>query len=168
MLDYKNIINYYSIIMRKASSKNSSKRLNGELKDMNERPPENVSAGPINDNLDKWEAIIIGPKDSPYVGGSFKLKIDFPADYPFSAPKVRFTTKIFHPNINSSGSICLDILKDQWSPALTITKVLLSICALLTDPNPDDPLDSSAASLYKNNRGEYNKKVREYVQKYAQ
>lgn len=60
--------------------------------------------------------------DSPYSGGVFFLAIHFPTDYPFKPPKVNFTTRIYHPNINSNGSICLDILRDQWSPALTISK----------------------------------------------
>lgn len=60
--------------------------------------------------------------DSPYQGGVFFLTIHFPTDYPFKPPKVAFTTRIYHPNINSNGSICLDILRSQWSPALTISK----------------------------------------------
>ncbi len=148
-----------------------------------------------------------GPPDSPFQGGVYFLTIQFPADYPFKPPKVQFTTKIFHPNINSSGAICLDILKTQWSPALTIAKVrpvmaagfglsallpaidvfalcgpcpkramqrltrlqvLLSICSLLTDPNPDDPLMSDIAQLYKTNREEYTRLAREWTAKYAQ
>ncbi|CAM9795732.1 unnamed protein product [Pylaiella littoralis] len=89
----------------------------------------------------------MGPDDSPYAGGVFFLNIHFPADYPFKPPKVNFTTRIYHCNINSNGGICLDILKDQWSPALTISKVLLSICSLLTDPNPDDPLVPEIAQV---------------------
>src|SRR3984885_16089818 len=69
-----------------------------------------------------WQATIMGPPDSPYTGGVFFLLIHFPVDYPFKPPKVNFTTRIYHPNINSNGSICLDILRDQWSPALTISK----------------------------------------------
>lgn len=71
-----------------------------------------------------WQATIMGPGDSPYSGGVFFLAIHFPTDYPFKPPKVNFTTRIYHPNINSNGSICLDILRDQWSPALTISKGL--------------------------------------------
>ena len=73
-----------------------------------------------------WQATIMGPGDSPYSGGVFFLAIHFPTDYPFKPPKVNFTTRIYHPNINSNGSICLDILRDQWSPALTISKGTLS------------------------------------------
>jgi len=72
-----------------------------------------------------WQATIMGPGDSPYSGGVFFLAIHFPTDYPFKPPKVNFTTRIYHPNINSNGSICLDILRDQWSPALTISKGMI-------------------------------------------
>uniref|UniRef100_A0A8C3A1T9 Ubiquitin conjugating enzyme E2 D1 n=1 Tax=Cyclopterus lumpus TaxID=8103 RepID=A0A8C3A1T9_CYCLU len=105
--------------------------------------------------------------DSPYQGGVFFLTIHFPTDYPFKPPKVAFTTKIYHPNINSNGSICLDILRSQWSPALTVSKVLLSICSLLCDPNPDDPLVPDIAHMYKNDKEKYNKQAKDWTQKYA-
>jgi ubiquitin-protein ligase len=114
-----------------------------------------------------WQATIMGPGDSPYAGGVFFLAIHFPTDYPFKPPKVNFTTRIYHPNINSNGSICLDILRDQWSPALTISKVLLSICSMLTDPNPDDPLVPEIAHVYKSDRQRYESTAREWTRKYA-
>ena len=104
------------------------KRINKELQDLGKDPPAGCSAGPIDEaDLYTWQASIVGPDDSPYAGGVFFLNIHFPTDYPFKPPKITFSSKIYHPNINSNGSICLDILKDQWSPALTIAKVLLSI-----------------------------------------
>lgn len=109
----------------------------------------------------------MGPEDSPYEGGVYFLNINFPLDYPFKPPKVTFATRIYHPNINASGGICLDILKDQWSPALTISKVLLSICSLLTDPNPDDPLVTDIAHIYKTDRAQYDAKAREWTAKHA-
>ena len=112
------------------------KRIQKELHDLSADPPASCSAGPVGDDMFNWQATIMGPDESPYVGGVFFLNIHFPTDYPFKPPKINFTTRLYHPNVNSNGSICLDILKDQWSPALTISKVLLSICSLLTDPNP--------------------------------
>ena len=126
-------------------------RLNKELLELKNNPPCNCSAGLVDDDIFHWQATIIGPEDTPYSGGIFELRIDFPQDYPFKPPNIIFITRIYHCNINVSGNICLDILKDQWSPALTICKVLLSICSLMNDQNPDDPLRPEAADMYVTN-----------------
>ena len=152
----------------KASTDKALKRIRKELGEIEKDPPANCTAGPIDmSNLFDWNATIIGPSNSPYAGGLFKLSVSFPDRYPFKPPKVKFITKIFHPNINRNGSICLDILKDQWSAALTISKVLISICSLLTDPNPDDPLVPDIAHLYKTNRQLYEDTARAWTQSYA-
>lgn len=144
-------------------------RIKKEIKSMLLDPPANCSAGPINDNdLFNWQGTIIGPSETPFEGGIFKIIINFPTDYPFKAPKVKFDTKVYHPNVNSSGQICLDVLKDQWSPALTIPKVLLSICSLLSDPNPSDPLVPDIAILYVKDRKKYDALAREWTRIYAQ
>lgn len=143
------------------------KRIKKELLDLQTDPPTNCSAGPIGDDLFNWQATIIGPDDSPYQNGIFFLNINFPEDYPFKPPKIYFTTRIYHCNINTKGGICLDILRDQWSPALTISKILLSICSLLTDCNPDDPLIPDIANLYMNNRELHDLTAQEWTIKYA-
>ena len=144
------------------------KRIQKELADLQRDPPANCSAGPTDESdLYNWTASIMGPEDSPFQGGVFFLNVQFPTDYPFKPPKLSFTTRIYHPNINSNGSICLDILKDQWSPALTISKVLLSISSLLTDANPNDPLVPEIAHIYKNDRPRYENTAREWTRRYA-
>lgn len=145
----------------------SLKRITREFTNFNKDPPTNCSAGPEGEDLYHWTATIMGPEGSPYYGGIFYLTITFPSNYPFKPPKIAFITKIYHPNINSSGGICLDILKENWSPALTISKVLLSICSLLTDPNPDDPLVPEIARKFKDNRVAYEITAREWTQCYA-
>uniref|UniRef100_A0A2C9JST6 E2 ubiquitin-conjugating enzyme n=1 Tax=Biomphalaria glabrata TaxID=6526 RepID=A0A2C9JST6_BIOGL len=125
------------------------------------------SAGPKGDNLYEWSSTILGPKASVYEGGVFFLDIQFTTDYPFKPPRVVFRTRIYHCNINSQGAICLDILKDNWSPALTISKVLLSICSLLTDCNPNDPLVGSIAQQYLTNREEHDRIARQWTKRYA-
>ncbi|XDA70482.1 hypothetical protein R6Z07M_000829 [Ovis aries] len=114
-----------------------------------------------------WQVTIMGPHDSPYQDSVFVLAIHLPTDYPFKPPKVVFTTRIYDPNITSNGSICLDILRSQWSPALTVSKVLLSICSLLCDPNPGDPLVPETAWIYETDRDKYSRISREWTQKYA-
>jgi ubiquitin-conjugating enzyme E2 D/E len=145
----------------------TSTRIQRELKLLLSDPPDNCSAGPVEDDIFHWEGTIMGPTDTVYEGGIFNLDIQFPSNYPFKPPKVRFLTKIYHPNINSGGFICLDIFKENWSPALTISKVLLSLCSLLTDPNPDDPLVVDIADEYVNNREKYNNTARSWTQIYA-
>jgi ubiquitin-conjugating enzyme E2 D/E len=144
------------------------KRIKKEMEEMQKSPPENCSAGPINDNdLFNWRATIMGPEGTPYHGGIFDLKINLPADYPFKAPHISFITKIYHCNINSNGSICLDILKDNWSPALTISKALLSICSLMNEPNPNDPLVPDIANLFVKDRGRHDANARIYTTEFA-
>lgn len=146
----------------------AAKRILRELQDLEKDPPSNCSAGPDDgSNLFVWSGHIIGPEGSPYEGGCFALRIEFPTDYPFKPPTLTFKTRIFHPNISPQGGICLDILKSEWSPALSISKVLLSISSLLTDPNPRDPLVPDIARLYETNRPEYNRMAREWTLRHA-
>ena len=96
---------------------------------------------------------IKGPSGTSYEGGVFEVDIELPPQYPFEPPKMKFVTKVYHPNISSqTGAICLDILKDNWSPALTIKTALLSLQALLCSPEPNDPQDAEVANIYKKDR----------------
>jgi len=152
-------------------------RLRRELKEFkSSQPKEILSLSPVDESkpFEHWEAKIHGPVDTPYANGVFVLDIHFMErsvhsndTYPFTPPKIKFKTKVFHPNISSKGEICLDILHDQWAVALTIEKALLSIVALLSAPNTDDFLTPEAAFLYKENREEYDKKAREWTRIYA-
>ena len=143
------------------------KRLLKEYEDIKQKPCENCNICPDTDNMYRWTATLFGPQNTPYEGGLFCLEINFSKDYPFRAPEIFFITPIYHPNINKSGIICLDILKEEWSPVLTIDKVLLSLSSLLSEPNPEDPLVSEIGSEMKNDIELYNKKAREYTKKYA-
>jgi ubiquitin-protein ligase len=144
-----------------------TQRLNKELKEIIASPPLGVTAGLKDKNMYEWEATLLGPSGTPYADAIFKLKIVFPRGYPFQAPHITFVTPIYHCNINSSGDICLDILKEAWSPALTIDKVLMSISLLLADPNPKDPLMPSIAHLLTGNKPEHDRIAREHARKYA-
>lgn len=103
-----------------------------------------------------------------YEKGKFKVEINIPKSYPFEPPKMKFITKVWHPNISSqTGAICLDILKDQWSPALTIKTALLSLQALLSCPEPNDPQDAVVAQQYLKEKDAFDRTAREWTEKYA-
>ena len=147
--------------LAKVHSTHSSLLLHSRLQN---DPPSGVTGAPMDTNIMMWQAVIFGPDDTPWEGGTFKLVLEFTEDYPNKAPQVRFLTKMFHPNIYNDGQICLDILQNQWSPIYDISAILTSIQSLLCDPNPASPANSEASRLYNENRREYNRRVREIVE----
>jgi len=144
-------------------------RISNDLKNLkNNDINETIEDININNNIyGPHYFTLIGPQDTPYAGGKFKLELSIPEKYPFVPPYLKFITKIYHPNINKEGLICLDILKNQWSAALKLNSVILSLSALLQNPNSDDPLDFNIASLYKNDILLFNKTAHDYTLLYA-
>ena len=142
-------------------STSARKRLMRDFKRLQNDPPQGVQAAPLDNNVMAWQAVIFGPDDTPWEGGTFKLLLEFTEDYPNKPPVVRyiycidhllfdninnftnihnrFISKIFHPNVYADGKICLDILQNQWSPIYDIAAILTSIQSLLSDPNPASP-----------------------------
>ena len=143
------------------------RRIVKETQRLMAEPVEGISVAPTEDNMRYFHVVIVGPSSSPYEGGVFKLELFLPEDYPMAAPKVRFLTRIYHPNVDKLGRICLDILKDKWSPALQIRTVLLSIQALMSAPNPDDPLDENVAKMWKTEEARAMETAREWTRMYA-
>lgn len=156
------------------------RRINKDLLDIKSGDYLNIDAGPTElkkhnaegkiettQNMFKWMATIIGPTGTPYDGGVFSLEIAFPNNYPFKPPAVKFLTKIYHPNINVDGQICLDVLRETWSPGMNVGKLLASICSLFGDPNADDPLNAEAGKLYQQDKLKFDQKAREWTETYA-
>ncbi|XP_048006314.1 ubiquitin-conjugating enzyme E2-22 kDa [Leguminivora glycinivorella] len=149
----------------------SAKRIKREFKEI--MKSEEVAGGAItlelvNNSWTELHGTIAGPLDTPYEGGTFHLEIKVPETYPFNPPKIRFITKIWHPNVSSvTGAICLDILKDQWAAALTLRTVLLSIQVLLSAAEPNDPQDAVVAKQYLENQHLFNVTARHWTNIYA-
>ncbi|XP_059480959.1 ubiquitin-conjugating enzyme E2 C [Neocloeon triangulifer] len=136
-----------------ATSKDShavSKRLQKELMILMMGAEKGISAFPESDNLFKWIGTIQGPIGTVYEGLTYKLSLEFANSYPYQAPVVKFVTKCFHPNVDTVGNICLDILKDKWSALYDVRTILLSIQSLLGEPNNDSPLNLTAADMWSN------------------
>lgn len=144
-----------------------SNRIIKETQRLISDPVPGITATTLEDNLRYFNVTIEGPPLSPFANGTFKLELYLPENYPICAPKVRFLTKIYHPNIDKLGRICLDVLKINWSPALQIRTILLSIQALLETPNPDDPLANDVASHWKRNQQEAIEMAKKWTKLYA-
>jgi ubiquitin-conjugating enzyme E2 D/E len=119
------------------------------------------------DTLLEWDARLYGPKQTPYEGGVFRLALWFSDTYPFAPPRAEFITPCFHPNVSDRGKICLNILKEEWSPMLTASSVLLCISGLLSQPNPEDPLNKEAADAFLRSPIEFEQTACEWTRRYA-
>ena len=144
-------------------------RILKEYEDLQKHKEENtVTVWMVDNNIHHWKGKIKGPIDTCYQGGIFVIDIIIPNEYPFKPPKMKFDTKIWHPNISSvTGAICLDILKNEWTPALTIRTALISLQALMCEPVPNDPQDAVVAKQYMSDIQLFNQTAKHWVEEYA-
>lgn len=143
-------------------------RVQKELKEIERDRLSGVTVKLNGSSLQRMVGCVEGPKDTPYDGGYFVVDIELDDQYPFLPPKMRFRTKVWHPNVSSAnGAICLDILKDQWSPALTLKTALLSLQALLSSPEPDDPQDAVVARQYITDRAAFTTQAKLWTENFA-
>ena len=147
-----------------------ARRLEHHFRELEENPAPFCHAEPKDrqGNLSHWTGHIDGPDETPFAGGRFQLTIDFPSNYPFRPPQIRFVTPVFHPNISPTGEICLDILHSQWSPVLSLRCVLISLCSLLSDPNDEHGLNHEALHLYRTDRARYAELAKEWTRDFAE
>uniref|UniRef100_A0AAQ4QZF0 Ubiquitin-conjugating enzyme E2 G1 n=1 Tax=Gasterosteus aculeatus aculeatus TaxID=481459 RepID=A0AAQ4QZF0_GASAC len=148
--------------------------------ELNKNPVEGFSAGLIDDDdIYKWEVVIIGPQDTLFEGGFFKAYLTFPYDYPLRPPKMKFITEIWHPNVAKNGDVCISILhepgedkfgyekpEERWLPIHTVETIMISVISMLADPNSDSPANVDAAKEWREDpNGEFKRKVARCVRK---
>ncbi|ORX34193.1 ubiquitin-conjugating enzyme/RWD-like protein [Kockovaella imperatae] len=145
------------------------RRVQKEIRDCAKDKTSNISIDMIDENPFHLIGAFPGPPDTPYEGGYYEVDIVIPDAYPFQPVKMKFITKVYHPNVSSaSGAICLDILKDAWSPVLTLKSTLISLQSLLCEPVPNDPQDAEVAKHYLADRAGFNATAKHWAQAYAQ
>ncbi|KAG6579517.1 Ubiquitin-conjugating enzyme E2 5, partial [Cucurbita argyrosperma subsp. sororia] len=123
----------------------------------------------INDSMQEFYVDFHGPKDSLYEGGVWRIKVELPDAYPYKSPSIGFVNKIYHPNVDEmSGSVCLDVINQTWSPMFDLVNVFdVFLPQLLLYPNPSDPLNGEAAAVMMRDRTAYEQRVKEFCEKYA-
>ena len=145
-----------------------SRRLVRELLELNQRPVDFATAGPIGEDINKWNVVIVGPPNTPYDGGAFRLKLRFPEEYPFKPPTVKFLTKIYHPNVTcSDGEVCPALLAENWAPHLNIRYILETLRTLLLVPNGADPMDEEVGREFNLAPAEFSAKAAKWTRTYA-
>ncbi|KAJ2918721.1 hypothetical protein MD484_g1694, partial [Candolleomyces efflorescens] len=144
------------------------RRVNKEIADCKNDKTSNIRIEMINESPFHLKGSFPGPEGTPYEGGQFEVDIVIPDSYPFQPVKMKFITKVYHPNVSSaSGAICLDILKDAWSPVLTLKSTLISLQSLLCSPEPNDPQDAEVAKHYMTSRPSFEETARYWTRVYA-
>ncbi|EDV29346.1 uncharacterized protein TRIADDRAFT_20134 [Trichoplax adhaerens] len=146
------------------------------LTELQRKPTEGFSAGLQDDDIFKWAVMIIGPPDTPFEGGFFKAHLDFPRDYPQRPPVMQFQTKIYHPNVDKDGKVCISILhepgedkfgyeksSERWRPIHTVETILLSVISMLADPNDESPANIDAAKDWRENKEKFKRLVAQCV-----
>lgn len=147
-----------------------TRRILKELQDVQQDVESGITVTPVSEgDISHLKGIFKGPPETPYQGGEFVVDIQIPQEYPFKPPRMQFDTRLYHPNISSqTGAICLDILKDKWSPVLTIKASLISLQSLLQSPEPNDPQDAEVARHFLSDKPAFEATAREWTEKYAQ
>jgi len=143
------------------------RRISKELNDLNARPVQGVTVTPKEDNMLIWHGTVKGPDDTPYAKGTFHFTVVFPDNFPFKPPAVTFLTKIYHPGFNEEGHICLQVLRDEWKPAISMSAVFKSIRDKIGKPDPDDPFDTDVAAVLKNEPKKFEATAKEWTKRYA-
>ncbi|KAM3546918.1 hypothetical protein ARSEF1564_000231 [Beauveria bassiana] len=150
------------------------RRLLQEYRALTNNSPEGITAGPVSeDDILRWECLIQGPEGTPFEGGVFPAELKFPKDYPLAPPTMRFLCDIWHPNVYSSGLVCISILhapgddpnhyehaSERWSPIQSVEKILISVMSMLAEPNDESPANVEAAKMWRERRAEYENVVR--------
>jgi len=159
------------------AEKLSSSLLKKQLLELSRNASESFSAGLVDDDIYKWEIIIMGPPATFYEGGYFKARMEFPDQYPHKPPKLKFTSKMWHPNVHTNGNVCISILHDgedefgyekaneRWTPVHTVESILISVISMLADPNDESPANIDAAKQWREDREGFKKEVAKCVRR---
>lgn len=145
-----------------------SKRLMKERKKLESKPLEFVEAiETVHDDIFIWDVAMTGPADSPYAGGRFILRLEFPTQYPFKQPLMKFITKVYHPSVmRDTGEVCSAVV-GQWGPTLDAGHCIMTVFTLLKDPHPDHPLEEEIAQQLTNDPKAFETTAKKWTKDFA-